>query len=98
GVGHLVTHEPDAIVSRVMLRLIYCGARTCPGHDVGLHSYGRAERRKREIGNAGDRELTVGSVVKHVALPRMRLAPRVFMPANVRSFGKIGGTLVEVCV
>ena len=94
----LVTHKPEAIVSRIRLDLIYCCARTCPGRDGRLHSHRRAERRKREIGGAGDRELTIGDVVIHVAFAGMRLAPCVFMRANVCRFAKIGGTLIEVCV
>jgi hypothetical protein len=95
-ISHFVTHKPDAIVSRIRLHLIYCCAR--PSHDGRLHPHGRAERRKREIGSAGDRELTIGDVVKHVALVGMRLAPCVFVRTNVCRFAKIGGTLIEVCV
>jgi len=83
GVSHLVTHEPDAIVSRIRLDLIYCRACTSPGHDSRLHSHGRAERRKREVSSAANAERPIGDVVIHVALPWMSLAPGVFMRANV---------------
>jgi hypothetical protein len=39
-IGDFVTHKPQAIVSRIRLDLIYCCARTCPGRDGRLHSYG----------------------------------------------------------
>jgi hypothetical protein len=97
-IGHFVTHKPDAIVSRVRLDLIYCCARTYPGRDGRLHSYGRGERRKCKVGSAADAELAIGDVVIHVALSRMCLAPCVFVRANVCRFAKIGGTLIEVCV
>jgi len=37
-VGYIVAHKPDAIVPRIGLELIYCGASVCPGHDSRLHS------------------------------------------------------------
>ena len=97
-IDYFVTYEPDAIIAWVRLDLIHYGACSGPGHDSRLHSHGRAERRKREIGSAGDRELTIGDVVIHVALAGMRLAPCVFVRANVCRFAKIGGTLIERCV
>ena len=39
-IGHFVTHEPDAIVSRIRLLLIYRCA--CPSRDGRVHSRGRA--------------------------------------------------------
>jgi hypothetical protein len=38
--------------------------------------------------------LLVGSVVKHVALVRVGLAPGAFMRDDVIRFGKIGGTRI----
>jgi hypothetical protein len=43
-VGHLVTHKPDAVVTRVGLDLAHRG--TGPGHYGGLHSHRRSRRRK----------------------------------------------------
>ena len=51
---------------------------------VALH------RRKCETRRAADGELTVGDVVIHVALTRMRLAPDVFMRSDILALGKIG--------
>jgi hypothetical protein len=82
-IGDFVTHKPEAIVSRIRLDLIYCCARTCPGHDSRLHPHRRAEWRKREVRCTADAELTIGHVVKHVAFAGMRLAPCVFVRANV---------------
>ena len=98
-IGYFVTHKTDAIVSRIRLDLIYYGARRGPGHDGRLHPHRGTNGRKREIGRAtANRELAIRDVVIHVTFTGMRLAPRVFVRANVRRFGKIGGTLVEVCV
>jgi hypothetical protein len=36
-IGYFVTHEPNAIVPRIRLILIYCCA--CPSHDGGLHPH-----------------------------------------------------------
>ena len=97
-VSHFVTHEPDAIVTRVRLILIYYGARRGPSHDGRLRPDCGGNRRKCEVSCTAHAELAVGDVVIHVAFAWMRLAPGVFMRTNVRRFGKIGGTLVEVCV
>ena len=47
-VGYLVSHEPNAIVARVRLKLIDCGAGSCPRLDSRLHLDRRADRRKIE--------------------------------------------------
>ena len=39
-VGHFVTHEPDAVVSRVRLVPAHCRARARPSHDSRLHPHG----------------------------------------------------------
>ncbi|PYL60119.1 MAG: hypothetical protein DMF24_11140 [Verrucomicrobia bacterium] len=39
GIGHLVAHEPDTIVTRIGLDLIYQCAGRSPGHDGRLHSH-----------------------------------------------------------
>ena len=87
---YLVTDEEETIVTRIGLNLTDCGARSCPGLDSRLHSDGRTDCRKIEkCRAAGDRELTIGEIVEHVALRGMRLAPRVFMRGNVGGFAKI---------
>ena len=94
--GHFVAHKRDAIVSRIRLHLIY--RRPCPSHDGRLHSHGRAKRGKCEVTCAGNKELTVGSVVIHVALPGMGLTPRVFKRIQVCCFREISCTRIERCV
>ena len=83
-----VTHEPDAIVAWVRFGSIH--GRACPGHDGRLFSHAGAHpgKRKRLI-DSGYVVTTVRSVVIHVALPRMTLAPGVFMRDDVFGFGKI---------
>ena len=56
-------------------------------------------RAKRKIGRTtADRELAIGDVVIHVAFAGMRLAPCVFVRANVLRFAEIGRTLIHRCV
>src|SRR5205085_637589 len=93
GIGDLVGHEANAIVSRIWLDLVDRCSR--PGIDRRLRSGGGSDGRKVETAGGGsrsasNRELTVGDIVVHVALPRMRLAPDVFMWGDVLSFGKVG--------
>ena len=45
-IGHLVTHKPDAIVSRVGLDLIDRGARDRPSRDGRSHPHGSTNGRK----------------------------------------------------
>jgi len=74
GIRHFVPHKPNTIVTRVGLNLAYY--RCWPGHDGRLHPRRRTNTRKCEIGwAAADGKLTVGSVVVHIALTWMRLAP-----------------------
>jgi hypothetical protein len=93
GVRHFVAHEPDAVIARIRLLLVHC--RAGPGHDRWLLAYGAANGAKGE----GCRPATnvialVRSVVVHVALARVTLAPGVFVRDNVFRFGKIGGAYV----
>ena len=94
-IGHFEAHKRDAIVSRIRLHLIH--RRPCPSHDGRLHSRGRANRRKCEVRCAVNRELTVGSVVIHVALVGMGLTPRVFKRIQVCRFREIRCTRIETC-
>ena len=48
GASHLITDEEDPIIARVRLRLLDCGARSCPRLDGRLHSDGGTDRRKIE--------------------------------------------------
>ena len=95
-VGHLVTHKPEPVVARV--RLLLRHGRASPSHDGRLHSNGRCDGRKCEVGCPADRELTIGSVVKHVALIRMRLAPGVLVRTKISGFAKISRTRILCCV
>src|SRR4029077_9643371 len=83
-----VTHEPDAVVTRIGLNLIH--GRACPCHDGGLLSHGGAHGTKTErLVDSSYVVPMVRSVIVHVALARMTLAPRVFVWDNVLGFGKI---------
>ena len=42
GIGYFITHEPDAIDTRIGLDLVYC--RACPSHDGRLHSHRDSDR------------------------------------------------------
>jgi hypothetical protein len=87
-VGHFVTHEPNPVVARIGFELIH--RRTSPGHDSRLRSHGVGCGTKSErLVDSGYDVLAVGSVVVHVALARMRLAPGVFVWDDVFRFGKI---------
>ena len=88
GVRHFVAHEPDAIVSLIRLNLIYC--RTCPSHNGRMLSHGGSGAGKTKgLINSGYGVRAVRSVVIHVALVRMTLAPGAFVGDNVFRFGKI---------
>ena len=88
GVRDFVAHEPDAIVSLIRLNLIYC--RTCPSHDRRMLSHGGSGTSKTKgLINSGYGVRAVRSVVIHVALVRMTLAPGPFVGDNVFRFGKI---------
>ena len=90
---YLVTDEEDPIVTRIRLNLLYCGACSCPGLDSRLHSDCRTDGCKVEkCRSTANGELAMRKIVKHVAFPRMRLAPGVFVRANVGGFAKIAGT------
>ena len=94
--GHFVAHKPDPIVSRIRLRLIY--RRPCPSRDRRVHSHGLIKRGKGEVRCAANKEVTVGSVVIHVTLPRMSLTPPVLLRRQVLRFREIGCTLIKVLV
>ena len=88
GVRDFVTHEPDTIVSRVRLLPVY--RRAGPGHDRWLLAHGGANGAKGEGCRAATHVIPlVRSIVVHVALARMTLAPGVFVRDDVFRFGKI---------
>src|SRR4051812_23546982 len=92
-VGYFVTHEPDTIISRVRLMLVY--RRAGPGHDRRLLAHGGTTGAEGEVCRAATHViLLVRSIVVHVALGRMTLAPGVFVRDDVFRFGKIGGAYV----
>ena len=95
---HLIANEENPIVSRIRLVLSYRCTRGCPSHDGRLHSPSHAHRRKGEIRCAANKELTVRSIVIHVALPRMDLTPLVLLRCQVCRFREIGCALIERCV
>ena len=70
GIGHFVSHKPEAIIARIRFDLVYCHA--CPRHDGRSPPDGRTGEGKRERrSNAGYANRTIGGVVVHVALPWM---------------------------
>ena len=87
-VRHLVTHEPNSVVARIGFELIH--RRASPSHDGRLRSHGGGCGRKAKgLVDSAYCVPAVGSIVVHVALARMRLAPGVFVRDNVFRFGKI---------
>src|SRR5438552_17909611 len=86
-IGHFVSDERTAIDS--WNRLDCIDGRSSPGIDRRDHSHGGAAGRKSETRGAGDIVPTVRSVVVHVALARMTLAPSVFVRDDVLRFSKI---------
>jgi len=87
-IGHLITHEPDAIVAVIWFDLIYC--RASPGFDGRLlalsGTYGIEGERLVDSSYA---VLFVRSVIILVALVRMTLAPGAFVRNDVFRFRKI---------
>jgi hypothetical protein len=91
---HFVTDEENAVVSRRGLDLVY--RRTGPSSNAGLLSHGGAHASKTKgLVDSGHAVLTVRSVVIHVALVRMTLAPDAFVGDDVIRFGKIRRPRIE---
>jgi hypothetical protein len=85
---YFVTNEENSIVCS-RLELVY--RRACPSHDTRLLADGGTDRAKTEIRRPATHALLlVGSVVIHVALGRMTLAPDAFIRDDIIRFGKIG--------
>jgi hypothetical protein len=92
-ISHFVTHEPDTISAWSGLDLVY--RRASPSFNGWLFSHCVASATKTKgLVDSGYSVLTVGSVVIHVALVRMTLAPGAFVRDNVFRFGEIGCPLV----
>jgi hypothetical protein len=87
-VRNFVTHKPDAIVAWVGFELVY--RRASPSCNGGLLPHGGTYTGKTKgLIDSGYVIPTVRSVVVHVALARMTLAPGVFVRHDVLRFGKI---------
>ena len=92
-VGHFVPHEPDAVGAWSRFDLVYsCASPDCDGW---LHSHCRSIFIETEAGRTAYSVFTVGSVVVHVAFPRMRLAPCILMRRDILTFHKIDRSRVE---
>src|ERR1700730_4087918 len=87
-IRHFVADKPDAIISRVRLNLVHC--RAGPSFNGRLLSHGGACASKTKgLVDSGYAVLTVRSVVVHIALARVTLAPSVFVRDDILRFGKI---------
>src|SRR6266487_5259970 len=88
GVRDFVAHEPDSVGSRRGLGPVY--RRAGPSHDRRLLSHGGSCASKTKgLINSGYGVRTVRSVVIHVALVRMTLAPGPFVGDDVFRFSKV---------
>lgn len=96
GSGHFVAHKPNSVVTRIGLDLVHRRVLVDrPSHDSWQHPHRAIYRRKRKVGRpAGNTKLAIGDIVKHVALPRMRLAPSVFGRADILAFCEISRTWI----
>ena len=90
-IGHLVTHEPNPVVSGIRLELVHsCSPERLPSLNGSLHAHGGSGRRKCVVvPAAADVKPAVGGVIVHVALSGMTLAPGVLMWSYILAFGKI---------
>src|SRR5437763_15960414 len=86
---HPVTNPENAVISWIRLAFVYnCSS---PSHKGRLLSYRVAHEIKGErLVNSNYAALTVGSVVIHVALVRMTLAPGAFVWDDVFRFSEKG--------
>ena len=98
GTCHFVTDEENTVASqrwpRRWLDLIYrCTRPSFNGRFLSHGGAGLAKNERRVDSGYGVR--TIGSVVIHVALVRMTLAPGAFVRDDVLRFGKIGRAKVH---
>ena len=96
GVRYLIAYKTNPIDSWNWLQLV--DRRSGPGIDRRQRSHRGADGGKGETGGATNTKLPVGDIIVHVALPRMRLAPGVFMWRDVLTFGKVGRASILSCV
>lgn len=88
---NFVAHKENSIISRIGLNPLHRRASRRPSHDGWLLSHGRPRGIEAEwLVDSSYGELFVRSVVIHVALSRMALAPDAFIWDDVIRFGKIG--------
>jgi len=94
---HLVSNEEDTVIPRIWLNLGH--SRASPGHNGRLLSHRVTHEIKRErLVDSNYVALAIGSVVKHVALVGMSLAPAPFVWYYVFRFGEVLRPLIERCV
>jgi len=94
GVRYFIAHEPDTVISRVRLNLVY--RRTGPSHNRRMLSHGWSSSIKiKGLINSSYGVRAVRSVVIHVALVRMTLAPDAFVRNDVFRFGKVRRSRVQ---
>ena len=87
-VGYLIAHKPNAVVPWVRFDLIY--RRASPRHNGRLLSHGgTCFTKTKRLVNSEYAVLTVGSVVIHVALSRVTLAPDAFIWDDVIRFSEV---------
>ena len=91
--GHLGGNERAAIHSLGGLDGI--DGRAGPRVDRRSHAHSGTDRREGEARCSSDAEAAIGSVVVHVALPGMHLAPGILMRRNVLRFGVVGRTRIQ---
>jgi len=90
GACHLIADKENPIIAWIRFNLGDCCTRRGPGHDGRLLSHGGAHGIKtKRLVNSSYGVLLVRSVVVHVALSRMTLAPGAFVRDDVIRFGKI---------
>lgn len=95
---NLVPDESDAVISRVRLDLAQRCASRRPCHYGGAPPNRVTKSRKSEVRCPVHRELAIGDVVIHVALPGMIVAPVVFMRGNILRFGEVRCALVKALI
>src|SRR5262249_55423231 len=94
---HLGTNEENTIITRIGLDLRHCCSS--PRYNSRLLPHRVAYEIKRErLVDSNYVDLAIGSVVIHVALIRMTLAPRAFIGHYVFRFGEVLRPGIHRCV
>ena len=90
-VRHFVAHKPNTIVTRIGLNLAYYRPVAAQAMMAGcIRTVDPTPENVKFVGPPLTVELTIGGIVIHVALPRMRLAPVYSCGVTYWRFGKIG--------